>query len=345
MRKIYYPATLVIVFFIFFGIDSVFLHRYFRVSNEEVVVRINKGDNLRSVSARFEQSGVIFSKVLFMAAGRLLGYQDKLIPGEYKFLNGLTMLDVLMRITDPNISRFITVTIPEGLNIRQIGRLLSRQLGLDSAKFVNAAFNDSLISLLDIKAENLEGFLFPDTYEIDLSNNSNSEEKIVLMMFNQFRRKIEKKLTEKIKVSRKNMFEIITMASIVEAETRYEAEKKTIAAVYYNRLNKHMKLEADPTVQYALPDGPKKRLTYTDLKYDSPYNTYKYRGLPPGPINNPGYSSIIAVLEPEKHRYLYFVAKGDGSHRFAETFEEHKKNIEEYRKYLNEQEKNSNNKK
>jgi UPF0755 protein len=120
----------------------------------------------------------------------------------------------------------------------------------------------------------------------------------------------------------------------VEGETRFDPEKTTIAGVYYNRLKKGMKLEADPTVQYVLPDGPKKRLMFSDLKFESLYNTYLHKGLPPGPINNPGLSSILAALNPEKHNYLYFAAKGDGSHRFSATFEEHKKNADLYRQFL-----------
>ena len=132
------------------------------------------------------------------------------------------------------------------------------------------------------------------------------------------------------------------MASIVEGETRYFPEMKTIAGVYYNRLKKNMRLEADPTVQYSLPDGPKRRLTYSDLKYQSPYNTYLKKGLPPGPINNPGMDAILAALYPEEHKFLYFVAKGDGSHVFAENYEQHKKNVEQYRKFLQEQQNKNN---
>jgi len=139
--------------------------------------------------------------------------------------------------------------------------------------------------------------------------------------------------------------DVVTIASIIEGETRFEPEKKIISQVYYNRLKKRMRLEADPTVQYALPDGPKKRLTYKDLKYPSPYNTYLNRGLPPGPINSPGLSSIMAAIYPDDNKYLYFVAKGDGSHKFAETYDQHKKNVDEYRKYLKklEEDKNKNN--
>jgi UPF0755 protein len=156
----------------------------------------------------------------------------------------------------------------------------------------------------------------------------------------EFRKKITPEMYDGMKRKKISLKEAVTMASIIEGETRNDSEKKTIAGVYYNRLRKKMRLEADPTVQYALPDGPKKRLTYSDLKYPSPYNTYLNRGLPPGPINNPGLSSIMVAIFPEDNKYLYFVAKGDGSHRFAETYDQHKKNIAEYRKYLQEQENN-----
>jgi UPF0755 protein len=125
--------------------------------------------------------------------------------------------------------------------------------------------------------------------------------------------------------------EVVTLASIVEGESGVDAERPTIAGVYLNRLRKNMKLEADPTIQYVLPGGPR-RLLYTDLRIDSPYNTYLYRGLPPGPVNNPGKQSILGVLYPEKHQYLYFVATGVGGHRFSKTFSEHQKAIRVYRK-------------
>jgi UPF0755 protein len=180
--------------------------------------------------------------------------------------------------------------------------------------------------------------LFPDTYEVSFGTGKNEKE-IVRTMFNEFRKRITPEMNDEMKNKKITLTELITLASIVEAETRFEPEKETIAGVYYNRLKKGMRLEADPTVQYALPDGPKKRLMFSDLKFKSPYNTYLNRGLPPGPINNPGMSSILAALNPENHNYLYFAARGDGSHRFAETFGEHKKNAELYRQYLDQLEK------
>ncbi len=334
--KILFPISLALFFLLFLLIDLMFFAGFYRQSGEVVSVRITRGENLRSVATELEANQVIYNKYVFIAAGRLLGYQNEIIPGEYKFANGLTNLEVLKMITDVNLTRGITVTIPEGLNIRQIARLLSRQLDLDSADFVKETYNDSLIELLGVNADNLEGYLFPDTYQFSFSGRDNLEKEIVSTMAAQFRRKITPAVMDSIKRRKMNLKDIVTMASIVEGETRFEPEKKLIAAVYYNRLKRRMKLEADPTVQFALPDGPKKRLTYSDLKYPSPYNTYRNRGLPPGPINNPGLSSIMAAISPDRNNYLYFVAKGDGSHKFAETYDQHKKNVEQYRQYLKE---------
>lgn len=337
--KIIYPVSLTVLFLLALMINLVFFNRNFRNSNADVTIRITRGDNLRSIAKVLEDSGVIYNRSIFELTGRVFGYQNRIIAGEYKFKNGLTNFDVLKEITDIERNRSITITIPEGMNTRQIGRLLQRLYGLDSARFVNETFNDSLVSLLGIKADNLEGFLFPDTYDFLFSPSENREKLIVSRMAAEFRNKILDSVKTGPDGKELKLKEVITVASIIEGETRYEPEKKTIAGVYYNRLKKRMKLEADPTVQYALPNGPKKVLTYNDLKIVSPYNTYLNRGLPPGPINNPGMSSIMAAIEPEKNNYLYFVAKGDGSHRFAQTYDEHKKNIRQYKEFLQEQEK------
>lgn len=336
--RVIYPVLLLMFFLTALFVNLAFLNKTFRESNDEITLKIARGDNLRTVARELEKKGVIFDREIFVVTGRILGYQNKIIPGEYRFQNGLTNLDVLKEITDAERHRNMTITIPEGMSIRHIGRILSRLYNLDSANFVNETYNDSLIALLGIKADNLEGFLFPDTYEFSFNSKGNTGKEIVAAMSARFRKIFTTEIKEIMEKKNLKIKDLITMASIIEGETRYEPEKKTIAGVYYNRLKKRMRLEADPTVQYVLPDGPKKRLTYSDLKYVSPYNTYLNRGLPPGPINSPGLSSIMAALEPENNKYLYFVAKGDGSHRFAETYEQHKKNIDKYKKYLLEQE-------
>lgn len=336
LARIKYPLTFVFTFLVFFLFHFAFLSKNYRNSNDDPAVKIVKGDNLRTAASKLEESSVIFNKYMFIALGRILGYQDNLIPGEYKFTNGLTYLNVLNTITDPSIIRYMTITIPEGMNIKQMGRLLQRQAGLDSARFVEEAKNDSLIKLLGLEAENLEGYLFPDTYQFSFGG-LNREREVIQVLASAFRKKITPEIRAKMEEKNISLTELITMASIVEGETRYEPEKNIIAGVYYNRIRKGMRLEADPTVQYALPE-PKKRLLYSDLRYPSPYNTYLNKGLPPGPINNPGLGSILAALNPGEHRYLYFVARGDGSHRFAESYDEHRKNIILYQQFLKEQE-------
>jgi UPF0755 protein len=339
-RFIFYSA-IVSAFILFILIYLLALNKMYRNSADEVSIKIVRGESLSSVAGRLQGAGVIYSKFFFSAAGRIFGYQNEIIPGEYKFGNGLTNFDVLKIITDVSLTRSISVTIPEGLNIRQIGRLISRLYGLDSAKFIEQASGDSLIKDLDISADNLEGFLYPDTYNISYDVHGNTERQLIVTMVNQFKRKIIPGVLDEINKKNLTLKDVIIMASIIEGETRYEPEKKIISAVYYNRLKKRMRLEADPTVQYTLPEW-KKRLTYSDLKFVSPYNTYLNKGLPPGPINNPGLSSIMAAINPDENRFLYFVAKGDGSHRFAETYSEHKKNIEQYKKYLQELENKKN---
>ena len=343
-KNIFYPSVFVFTFAVFFTLHFGFMSKNFRPAGDDAVIKITKGDNLRSVAVKLEENRIIFNKLAFIAIGRIMGYQDNLIPGEYKFGNGLTYLNVLNTITDPSIIRTVTVTIPEGLNIRQMGRLLQRQIGIDSARFVEESKNDSLIKLLGVEAKDLEGYLFPDTYQFRFTG-MNREKEIVSVMSAEFRKKITPQIREEMSKRNISLKELIAMASIIEGETRYEPEKKTISGVYYNRIKKGMKLQADPTVQYILPGGPKNRLMYSDLKIESPYNTYLYKGLPPGPINNPGLSSIMAALNPEENKLLYFVAKGDGSHRFAESYEEHKKNIELYQQFLKELEEKKKNEK
>lgn len=334
-----YPALLAISFILFLSLHQIFLHKTYFDGINDSVIKITKGDNLTTVAEMLQESRIIYSKYFFIIAGKLYGLEEKIIPGEYKLSNGLTSLNLLELITDKTKAVTYTLTVPEGMNIRQIGRLVSRHLNLDSAKFVRECSNDSLIKSLGVDAQNLEGFLFPDTYQIILAPGSNNEGEIVKMLVNQFTKRISGSLTEEIQQKKMKLKDVITMASIVDAETNFSPEMKTIAGVYYNRLKRGMRLEADPTVQYVLPGGTKRRLMYSDLKFPSPYNTYLHKGLPPGPINNPGIDAINSAVFPEQNKYFYFAAKGDGSHRFAETYEEHKKNAAEYRKYLDELEK------
>jgi UPF0755 protein len=236
--------------------------------------------------------------------------------------------EILYAISTGTSTANPSVTIYEGLRGTQIARILKREVGIDSLKLVQQFGDTSLLRVSNHGAFSLEGFLLPDTYEFYWQVD---EKEIVRDMLAEFRKFFSDSLQRQAHKMKMTIGQVLTMASIVEGETVLDRERPIIAGLYYNRLHRRMKLEADPTIQYIVPDGPR-RLLYNDLKIDSPYNTYKNYGLPPGPINNPGRKSILAALYPAKHNYLYFVADGLGGHRFARTFDEHLRNVRAYRR-------------
>jgi len=312
---------------------------------------IKPGENFSEVLSGLEQKNIISSPLVLKIIAKITGKDDNIISRRYVFKNGMSNLEVLNLITDPNLFQSVKFTVNEGLTIKQIGRLAEKNLGLSRDVFIEEAKNDSLIGLLDLKdsVKSLEGFLYPDTYDVPLEI---SERALVRLLFNEFRKRVLNNSAVKDSIEKKNLdfYKVMIMASIVEGETRKEDEKSTIAGVYYNRIKKNMRLEADPTVQYSLPEA-KKRLTYEDLKVKSPYNTYIIRGLPPGPINNPSLSSILAAINPERHNYIFFVATGEGGHTFTENYQDHLKAADVYRKKMKQKElqkeaaKDTNNKK
>ena len=228
-----------------------------------------------------------------------------------------------------------TVKIRGGSTIRFIGAKVRYELFVDSASFVQTAFNQSFVDSMGVNAESMEGYLFPDSYYV-YERSSPSE--IIGIFYNGFKKFMTDSLRARADSMGFSVHAILTLASIVEGETNKFDEMPRIASVYLNRLKKGMKLEADPTVQYLQPNGWK-RLLYKDLKINSPYNTYIYPGLPPGPINNPGREAILAVLYPDDTNYLFFVANGEGGHNFSKTFSEHLRNVAKYRRWLRQQQK------
>jgi len=190
---------------------------------------------------------------------------------------------------------------------------------MDSAVFVKSCFDTSLIHRLGFDSKSLEGYLFPDTYKLFWKMEP---EKVIEMMVQELREVLDDTLLSQFRSSNLNLYEVIILASLVESEAKIDKERTLISAVYHNRLKIGMPLQCDPTVIYAL-GGLERLLTLKDLEFDSPYNTYKYAGLPPGPINNPGKASILSAFFPANVKYLYFVAKGDGSHIFSVDLEEH----------------------
>lgn len=250
--------------------------------------------------------------------------------GAYRFSGQHSHWQVLKALLTGKQVFKVKTTFPEGINAYRFASILHKNIGIDSAEFIRLVFSDSVKKHYGIEAPSLEGYLMPETYYFYWKQPAAD---VLDFLINE-QNKLWKERFEQAAIAQgKTRNEILSLASIVEAETPQADERARVAGVYSNRLNKGMKLDADPTVQYAL-GGITRRLTYNDLEIESPYNTYRKIGLPPGPINSPGASSIEAALHPESNSYIYFCAKGDGSnrHSFAVTSAEHQVNVLRYRK-------------
>jgi peptidoglycan lytic transglycosylase G len=297
-------------------------------SPSPAIVTANRGESFIHFVDSLEAKKIVASPLLFKMAGRLFGFSRKLKVNKYSFPDGVSNIEILYDITEGKSLANPAVTIYEGLRDNQIAHLLHREAGIDSARFMHFMSDTSLIGIPYHGGSSLEGFLLPDTYDIFWQTD---EKQIVEDMLGEFREFFVDSLQRRAHSMGLSIRDVLTMASIVEGETSVDSERAIIAGLYYNRLHRRMKLEADPTIQYIVPNGPR-RLEYEDLRIKSPYNTYLNYGLPPGPINNPGRKSILAALYPEHNHYLYFVAKGNGGHRFARTYSEHLRNVRLYRK-------------
>jgi UPF0755 protein len=304
---------------------SVFLLPYHYNDPKGRVVTIPKGASFHTVVDSLIGSQVIRNRWAFQIAGRLLGYTKIIKTGKYLFVSGQSNLDILKDIRVGKSRMIIPVTIPEGWRMEQMARRYKREIGIDAEKFLALCHDSTFIHDRGIQAKSLEGYLMPDTYAFYWQTE---EREILERMLDGFKHFYTDTLLEQQRGLKASQLEILTLASIVEAESSIGNERPVIAGVYWNRLKKRMRLEADPTVQYALGEG--KKLSRQDLEFDSPYNTYQRYGLPPGPINNPGKTSIRAVLFPQRNDYLYFVATGVGGHHFANKFVDHQKNIMKY---------------
>ncbi len=286
------------------------------------------GSGTTRIAQSLEQHGIIHSAHAFL----LLHYiqpSRKLKAGEYKFDTEANALQVLERITRGDVYTH-TVVVPEGFNMFDIAQAV-QAAGLGTADdFLKIAQHDtSLIRAYDPEAKSLEGYLFPDTYQF---TRTQSMHDMVATMVRRFDRE-----AKSLGISG-DTHQLVTMASIVEKETASPDERPEVASVYYNRLQKHMALDADPTVAYAAMLDKRYRGTIyqSDLQAQSAYNTYKFPGLPPGPIANPGRASLQAAMKPASTNYLYFVAIGDGSgrHHFSASYEEHQRNVAAYRRAM-----------
>jgi UPF0755 protein len=294
----------------------------------DITLYVSKGQTFPTVLDSLDRLGAIRSRWLFSLAARIQDGTTHIQIGKYLLTSGISNGEILRMITEGKNAALISVTIPEGLVARQQARILAHTLGIDSAKFVDLAYDESFAHGLGVTAHSLEGYLFPQTYLFYWQQN---EEEVIRKLVGQFHQFYKDSLKSRADELGWTTNQVMTLASIVEGEAVIASERSTISGVYHNRLKQGMKLEADPTVRYLLEEGAR-RVLYSDLKRENPYNTYRVKGLPPGPINNPGGASIIAALFPERHGYLFFVANGQGGHWFSSKYPEHLRYVRKYRK-------------
>ena len=293
---------------------------------ETKYVLLYPGWSTRHIAQTLQREGIIRSATAFLIVHYARG-QGSLKAGEYKFEVPANALEVRDRVLRGDVFAR-AVVVPEGYNIYDIAAVVE-QAGLGTAAdFVGVAKSDlQLVRDMDPKAQSLEGYLFPDTYRFTRINTAHEIAAVMVHRFRQTAQKIGL-------LGRPDIHRIVTMASIVEKETAVPGERPLVASVYYNRLERNVALGADPTVIYAaLLAGRYRGTIYeSDLQFDSPYNTYKYPGLPPGPIANPGAAALEAAMHPAQSEFLYFVSDNNGHHRFSRSLTEHARNVAAYRK-------------
>ncbi|MDR3609301.1 MAG: endolytic transglycosylase MltG [Ignavibacteriaceae bacterium] len=328
------PGETVLIAIFFLAVLSLFYFTFFTPNyynlSSPVKFEVKKGESFSQIANRLYDANIISGKLNFKIAGILYGTQKKIKPARYYIPNGLSYLGLIEYFIDGKADYLKMVKLFDGSTSKSIASRLRSELYVDSVAFIKELKNKKLLDSLSIDETSFEGYLLPQEY--DLYERSSPRE-IIITIYNGWKKFICDSLKKSIVQTHRSIHDILTIASIVNGETNKKDEMTKIAGVYYNRLKIGMKLQADPTIQYLQPNGSK-RLSFDDLRNNSPYNTYKYFGLPPGPIDNPGKNAIIASVYPDKHNYLYFVADGKGGHKFARTFTEHLKNVQLYKDNL-----------
>jgi UPF0755 protein len=297
----------------------------------QTFVLLHPGYSTRRIANELESAGVIRNADAFVL-WHYLRHKRSLKAGEYLFDRTATSLDVHRRLVHGDVY-FHTVVIPEGFNMFDIAQAI-QNAGLGSSEdFLKVATSDTaLIADLAPDAKTLEGYLFPNTYEF---TRMQTMQEIAAEMVKQFRQ-VAREIGLTADVKNNDVQQTVIVASIIEKETAAPEERPLVASVYYNRMARHGVLQADPSVIYAelLQGSYGGALHHADMQFNSAYNTYTHPGLPPGPIGNPGKTSLEAAMHPAETDYLYFVSNGNGHHRFAHSLEEHNKNVAAYRKVM-----------
>ena len=296
-------------------------------SIKDVKVIINYGDPLSVITKKLKNKKLISNEMIFNMVAKLNGVENSIPAGIFLISDANTNIKLINSLVK-NSPQIKKITLLEGWTINQSINYLAEEMGFDHKNFEMIIRDIDIINNFDINTDNMEGYIYPETYYFF---EGQSELSVIKKIINEYKNFWNKENIARAKKLKMTQHEIVTLASIIEGEAIYDSERPIISAVYHNRLNIGMKLQADPTVQYIIKDGPR-RLLNKDLKIKSPYNTYLNQGLPPGPINSPGRKSLYAALYPNNNEYLYFVAKGDGYHTFSKNEKDHEKAKKNFQK-------------
>jgi UPF0755 protein len=288
---------------------------------------VPQGASFREIASQLASAGIVRSAPAFLLYGKMRHADRDVHAGEFQFPGNESMADVLQRLQSGGAQIAKWLTIPEGFTSKQLAVRLEEN-GFGAAAAYERAFQHDTIVIDGQRTKNLEGYLFPSTYLIPLNASPKTVEDILT---GQFRKVLPRDAAKQAKALGLTVPQVITVASLIEGEAKADDERPLMAGVYYNRLRLKMPLQVDATLEYAFPEH-KSVITNADLQVDSPYNSYKYAGLPPTPIDNPGAPSIRAAFHPQPSQFLYYVYRGNGHHVFAKTLSEHQANVAKYLK-------------
>jgi len=302
-------------------------NRPLSASHPVYIVDIPPGTAFTHVAHLLKEKRILGPEWFFQALGRVQRLDRKIIPGEYELHAGMRPTELLAKLVEGEVYQH-SVTIPEGYNVVQIADILDQKGLADKQEILRLNKDSTFIASVNINAPSLEGYLFPDTYRFA---RYTPPEYIVRTFVSRFHEVVTPEIQAQAKAMGMTLQEVLTLASVVEKETGLATERSLVSGVFHNRLRQNIPLQSDPTVIYALEyfDG---NIRKADLSVNSPYNTYKVRGLPPGPIANPGLAAIQAALNPTPSDFVYFVSRNDGSHKFSATLAEHNKAVDKYQR-------------
>lgn len=295
-------------------------------------VTVITGSTLSEISKQLYEKKIISNEQMFRWAVQVMGKEKEIPVGTFQLVDTQSNYDIIKQLVYGS-PELIKVRLLEGWSVKQIAAYLNDVMGFEPDEILDISKDYQFLKKHNIKASTIEGYLFPDTY---LFFNGDTPTSVLDNVVSEYKNFWRDAFRDRARELNMTEHEVVTLASIIEGEAIYDKERPTISGVYHNRLNRGMRLQADPTIQYIIEDGPR-RLLNRDLRIDSPYNTYKNKGLPPGPINSPGAQSLKAALYPEENEYLFFVARGDGYHTFTTNEKDHnnaKKQLQKLRREL-----------